>query len=196
MAPPVTPEEIALKRLNGAIAEYRRLCLKNHLLYSSSKTTAIILAALIPLIGVFEPTAVIALPLMKVNVTPIQLAAILGALSAMVHSFETFFQFHGQWIASNMTEDALTREKYLYLTQVEPYDVLPSGETLRYKTLARRVEAILAKANRQWYFRDAASERPQGAALKAPGVGLIPEKTLPLPGLSPSATEPLIASAG
>lgn len=42
------PEDVAIKRLNSAISEYRRLCLKNHLLYTTCKSLAIILAAMIP----------------------------------------------------------------------------------------------------------------------------------------------------
>lgn len=100
------------------------------------KTIEIVCAALIPLLAGYakEGDAVVSIGI-----------GILGASVAVSAGISALLKFQEQWIKYRTTAESLKKEKYLFLTKVEPYDIedpLP--------LLVQRVETLVSQENTNW----------------------------------------------
>ena len=69
----------------------------------------------------------------------------LGVVVAVIACLLGLLQLQERWIEYRSTAESLRREKFLYLTQTEPYD-----KDDAFHLLVQRVEALLSKENADW----------------------------------------------
>ena len=69
----------------------------------------------------------------------------LGVIIAVDAAALSLYKFHENWIQYRTTSEQLKHEKYLFLTQVNPYD----GEDA-FQQLVARVEGMISKENSSW----------------------------------------------
>ena len=69
----------------------------------------------------------------------------LGVLVAVVASLLGLPQLQEHWIEYRATAESLRKEKFLFLSQTEPYD-----KDDAFHLLVQRVEALLSKENTEW----------------------------------------------
>jgi hypothetical protein len=69
----------------------------------------------------------------------------LGVFVAVIASLLGLLQLQERWIQYRGTAESLRREKFLFLTQTEPYD-----KNDAFHLLVQRVEALLSKENTEW----------------------------------------------
>ena len=77
---------------------------------------------------------------------PIKIAiGVLGVVVAVIASLLGLLQLQVHWIEYRATAESLRREKFLFLTQTDPYD-----KDDAFHLLVQRVEALLSKENTDW----------------------------------------------
>lgn len=69
----------------------------------------------------------------------------LGVMIAVIAGISALYKFDEKWIKYRTTAESLKHEKYLYLTQVDPYD----GED-SFPLLVQRGESLISQENRDW----------------------------------------------
>ena len=80
------------------------------------------------------------------NSFPIKIAiGALGIVVAVIASLLGLLQLQEHWIEYRATAESLRKEKFLFLTQTEPYD-----KDDAFHLLVQRVEALLSKENTEW----------------------------------------------
>jgi hypothetical protein len=131
----ISPEEYIEQRLNDQIAWYDRKSGTNQRWFKRLRFAAIAAAATIPFLTAFAG-----------NSLPIKIAiGALGVVAAVIASLQGFLHFQELSIHYRATAEALKTEKFLFLTQTQPYD---KGDA--FHLLVQRVEALLSKENTEW----------------------------------------------
>jgi hypothetical protein len=131
----MAPEEYIEQRLNDQIVWYDRKSSTNQCWFKRLRFAEIVAAATIPFLSGFAG-----------NSLPIKIAiGALGVLVAVVASLLGLLQLQVHWIEYRATAESLRREKFLFLTQTEPYD-----KDDAFHLLVQRVEALLSKENTEW----------------------------------------------
>jgi hypothetical protein len=131
----MAPEEYIEQRLNDQIVWYDRKSGTNQRWFKRLRFAEIVAAATIPFLSGFAG-----------NSLPIKIAiGALGVLVAVVASLLGLLQLQVHWIEYRATAESLRREKFLFLTQTEPYD-----KDDAFHLLVQRVEALLSKENTEW----------------------------------------------
>ena len=131
----MAPEEYIEQRLNDQIVWYDRKSGTNQRWFKRLRFAEIVAAAIIPFLSGFAG-----------NSLPIKIAiGALGVLVAVVASLLGLLQLQVHWIEYRATAESLRREKFLFLTQTEPYDTDNA-----FHLLVQRVEALLSKENTDW----------------------------------------------
>ena len=131
----MAPEEYIEQRLNDQIVWYDRKSSTNQRWFKRLRFAEIVAAATIPFLSGFAG-----------NSLPIKIAiGALGVLVAVVASLLGLLQLQVHWIEYRATAESLRREKFLFLTQTEPYD-----KDNAFHLLVQRVEALLSKENTDW----------------------------------------------
>ena len=131
----MAPEEYVEQRLNDQIVWYDRKSSTNQSWFKRLRFAEIVAAATIPFLSGFAG-----------NSLPIKIAiGALGVLVAVVASLLGLLQLQVHWIEYRATAESLRREKFLFLTQTEPYD-----KDNAFHLLVQRVEALLSKENADW----------------------------------------------
>jgi hypothetical protein len=69
----------------------------------------------------------------------------LGVFVAVIAGVLELLHLQERWIEYRATAESLRREKFLFLTQTEPYD-----KDDAFHLLVQRVEALLSKENAEW----------------------------------------------
>ena len=87
----------------------------------------------------------VSIPVVVTFGAPSTVAAVLGALIAVVEGAQQLFGFHEDWIGYRSTAEALKHHKYLYLAHAPPY----TGKD-RDRVLAEQVEALVSRENAEW----------------------------------------------
>lgn len=107
----------------------------------------LVMAALITLSGVMNDTENEWIP----YVVPA-----LGAVIAIVSGVLGLYKFQENWLEYRTTTESLKHEKYLYLTNSEPYN---TEEPLN--LLVSRVETLISKENTNWaqYMRKVSKQK-------------------------------------
>ncbi len=131
----MAPEEYIEQRLNDQIVWYDHKSGTNQRWFKRLRFAEIVAAATIPFLSGFAG-----------NSLPIKIAiGALGVLVAVVASLLGLLQLQVHWIEYRATAESLRREKFLFLTQTEPYD-----KDDAFHFLVQRVEALLSKENTEW----------------------------------------------
>lgn len=82
---------------------------------------------------------------------------ILGLMVAAITAVLSLYKFQENWHEYRTTCESLTHEKYLYLTNTEPYDI-PEPFPL----LVQRVEMLISKENSMWSHHVATKKEKNG----------------------------------
>lgn len=131
----LSPEEYVEQRLTDQISWYDRKSSTNQRWFKSLRFVEIVAAATIPFLSGFAGDSF-----------PIKIAiGALGVFVAVLASLLGLLHLQEHWIEYRATAESLTREKFLFLTQTEPYD-----KDDAFHLLVQRVEALLSKENADW----------------------------------------------
>ena len=69
----------------------------------------------------------------------------MGLLITIITGVVTLYKFQENWIEYRTTCEALRHEKFLFLTQTDPYDIKDP-----FNLLVFRVEKLISKENTKW----------------------------------------------
>jgi hypothetical protein len=131
----MAPEEYIEQRLNDQIDWYDRKSGTNQRWFKRLRFGEIVAASIIPFLSGFAGDSL-----------PIKIAiGALGVVVAVIASLLGLLQLQEHWIEYRATAESLRREKFLFLTQTEPYD-----KDEAFHLLVQRVEALLSKENTEW----------------------------------------------
>jgi hypothetical protein len=126
------PEEYIEQRLNDQIVWYDRKSSANQRWFKRLRFAEIVAAATIPFLSGFAG-----------NSLPIKIAiGALGVVVAVIASLLGLLQLQEHWIEYRATAESLRREKFLFLTQTEPYD-----KDDAFHLVVQRSKARLSKEN-------------------------------------------------
>lgn len=131
-------EEYIDERLDDQISWYDKKSLASQRWYKRLRMVEFVAAALIPfLVGYLAP---------ETTATKIVIG-LLGVAIAVITGTLGLCQFQERWIEYRTTCESLKKEKYLFLTESDPYD----GEvSARFRLLVQRVESLVSKENTSW----------------------------------------------
>ncbi len=131
----MTPEEYLQDRVDDQIDWYDRKSIRAQRWFKWLRAVEITAAGAIPLFAGYGGGAG----------WSVMVAGILGALVAVLAAFLSLNQFQENWIAYRTTCESLKHEKFLYLTQVEPYH----GKD-PFTLLVQRIESLISRENSSW----------------------------------------------
>ena len=131
----MAPEEYIEQRLNDQIDWYDRKSITNQRWFKRLRFAEIAAAATIPLFSGFAGNS------FSIKIV----IGALGVLVAVIASVLGLLQLHEHWIEYRATAESLRKEKFLFLTQTDPY-----GKDDAFHLLVQRVEALLTKENADW----------------------------------------------
>lgn len=138
-------EEYISSRVDDQIGWYDKKSQKAQCWFKLLRGIEIISAAAIPIIAGFtkEPF-------------PVTLVVgLLGALIAVITSIVSLNQFQENWTEYRTTCESLKHEKFLFLTNAEPYH-----EEEPFRLFVQRVESLISKENSVWsQYTQAAFEK-------------------------------------
>lgn len=129
-------EEYLKERLEDQINWYDRKSVQNQKWLKLLQVVSILAAATIPfLTGYITETTVI----LKLSVS------FLGLAVATITAIIGLYKFQENWLEYRTTCESLKHEKYLFLTESEPYD---TGDS--FNLLVERAEGLISKENTAW----------------------------------------------
>jgi hypothetical protein len=129
-------DEYLKARLEPEIAWYDGKSGRNKLANTCAKIVEIVCAAVIPFLAGYA----------KAGYAWISVAiGILGVVVAGSAGISALLKFQEQWIKYRTTAESLKKEKYLFQTKVEPYNVDDS-----LSVLVQRVETLVSQENTNW----------------------------------------------
>lgn len=131
----ISPEEYIKQRLNDQISWYDRKSRANQRWFKCLRLTEIVAAATIPFLSGFADNSFA----IKIVI------GALGLLVAVIASLLGLLHLQEHWIAYRGTAEVLRKEKFLFLTQTEPY---AKGDA--FHLLVQRIEALLSKESTEW----------------------------------------------
>lgn len=123
-------------RVDGQINWYDKHSLKNQKWYRILKILAIVSASIIPLLVGFIAEDTIYLRLTVGG---------LGVIVAIATSIQSIFKLQENWIKYRTTCESLKHIKYLYITNIEPYNIDD-----KFELLVKNIESIISKENVNW----------------------------------------------
>jgi uncharacterized metal-binding protein len=135
------------ERLDDQIAWYDNKSQSNQRWYKRLRVIELIAGACIPFLAAYITEASLVL---KVGV------GFLGLLITLITGVVTLYKFQENWIEYRTTCETLKHERFLFLTQTDPYDVADP-----FKLLVQRVENLISKENTQWakHIKSSAKEK-------------------------------------
>jgi hypothetical protein len=131
----MAPEEYIEQRLSDQIGWYDRKSGANQCWFKRLRFAEIVAAATIPFLAGFAGNSF----LIKIAI------GALGVVVAVFASLLGLLQLQEHWIEYRSTAESLRKEKFLFLTQTDPYD-----KDDAFHLLVQRVEALLSKENAEW----------------------------------------------
>jgi len=131
----ISADEYFEQRLNDQISWYDRKSSENQRWFKRLRFAEILAAAIIPFLSGFTGKAL-------ANQIAI---GVLGVVVAVIASLLALLHLQEHWINYRATAEALKTEKFLFLTQTQPYD-----KEGAFHLLVQRVEALLSKENTEW----------------------------------------------
>jgi len=131
----ISPEEYIEQRLNDQISWYDRKSSTNQRWFKRLRCAEIVVAATIPFLSGFAGQSL-----------PVKIAiGALGVVVAVIASLLGLLQLQEDWIEYRAAAESLRKEKFLFLTQTDPYDKEDA-----FHLLVQRVETLLSKENTEW----------------------------------------------
>ena len=131
----ISPEDYIEQRLNDQINWYGQKSSTNQLWFKRLRFAEIVAAAVIPFLAGFAGESLS----IKIAI------GTLGVVVAIIASLLALLRLQEHWINYRAIAEALKTEKFLFLTQTQPYD---AGDVFHF--LVQRVEALLSKENTEW----------------------------------------------
>jgi len=131
----MAPEEYIEQRLNDQIVWYDRKSSTNQSWFKRLRFAEIVAASIIPFLSGFAGDS------LRIKIA----IGALGVVVAVIASLLGLLQFHEHWIEYRATAESLRKEKFLFLTETDPYD-----KDDAFHLLVQRVEALLSKENTDW----------------------------------------------
>ena len=130
-------QEAYLKeRLQDQIDWYDRKSIKNQKWFKRLQVAAILASATIPFLSGYITGTTL---LLKVSV------GLLGLVVTAITAVLGLYKFQENWFEFRTTCESLKHEKYLFLTEAEPYD-----QDDPFRLLVERVESLISKENTAW----------------------------------------------
>ena len=131
----ISPEDYIEQRLNDQINWYDRKSATNQHWFKRLRFAEIVAAATIPFLSGFADKSF-----------PIKIAiGALGVFVAVIASLLGLLQLQVHWIEYRTAAESLRKEKFLFLTQTDPY-----GKDDAFHLLVQRIEGLLSKENTEW----------------------------------------------
>lgn len=131
----ISPEDYVEQRINDQIGWYDRKSTRNKHWFKRLRFAEIVVAATIPFLSGFaDKSLAIKIAIGALGVFVAVIASLLGLLQLQVH-----------WIEYRATAESLKKEKFLFLSQTDPYN-----KDDAFHLLVQRVEALLSKENIDW----------------------------------------------
>lgn len=87
---------------------------------------------------------------------PWQVAAILGAVVAVLQTLQAVNQYQRNWITYRSTCEELRHEKFLFLAKAGPYEDAANAD----KVLAERIEETVSQEHAKWVATRAKAAKP------------------------------------
>jgi uncharacterized protein DUF4231 len=144
----ISPEDYVEQRINDQISWYDRRGITNKRWFKRLRFAEIVVAATIPFLSGFaDKSSSIKIAIGALGVFVAVIASLLGLLQLQVH-----------WIEYRATAESLKKEKFLFLTQTDPYN-----KDDAFHLLVQRVEALLSKESTDWVqsmMKPAKAEKP------------------------------------
>jgi hypothetical protein len=131
----ISPEDYIEQRLSDQIEWYDRKSTTSQRWFKWLRFTEIVAAAIIPFLSGFAGDS------LRIKIA----IGALGVVVAVIASFLGLLHLQEHWLTYRATAESLRREKFLFLTQTEPYD-----KNDAFHLLVQRVEALLSKENTGW----------------------------------------------
>ena len=131
----ISPEEYIEQRLSDQIGWYDSKSGANQCWFKRLRFAEIVAAATIPFLAGFAGNSF----LIKIAI------GALGVVVAVLASLLGLLQLQEHWIEYRASAESLRKEKFLFLTQTDPYD-----KDDAFHLLVQRVEALLSKENADW----------------------------------------------
>jgi Protein of unknown function (DUF4231) len=145
----ISPEDYIEQRLNDQISWYDRKSTTNQRWFRRLRFAEIVAAATIPFLSGFAGNSLrIKIAIGALGVVVAVIASLLGLLHLQEH-----------WIEYRATAESLRREKFLFLTQTEPYDKADA-----FHLLVQRVEGLLSKESIEWVQSMMKAPKAEGRA--------------------------------
>jgi hypothetical protein len=132
----MTPEDYMTQRVDDQVSWYERKSMSAQNWFKRLRWVEMVCAAAIPVLAAYSASE------------PARLTvALLGALVVILASLLSLGRYQENWIEYRTTCESLRREKFCYLTEVEPYD---SSQEDRFALFVQRIENLISKENSQW----------------------------------------------
>jgi hypothetical protein len=131
----ISADEYIEQRLNDQAGWYDRKSSENQRWFKRLRFTEIVAAAIIPLLSGFAGESLA----IKIAI------GALGVVVAVIASLLALLHLQEHWITYRATAEALKTDKFLFLTQTQPYENEDA-----FHLLVQRVEALLSKENTEW----------------------------------------------
>ena len=147
----ISPEEYIEQRLNDQIGWYDRKSTANQRWFKRLRFAEIVAATTIPFLSGFaDKSSSIKIAIGALGVFVAVIASVLGLLQLQVH-----------WMQYRATAELLRKEKFLFLTQTDPYN-----KDDAFHLFVQRVEALLSKENTEWAQSIMQPPKAEGPASK------------------------------
>jgi hypothetical protein len=145
----ISPEDYIEQRLNDQIGWYDRKSGTNQRWFKRLRFAEIVAAATIPFLSGFADKS------FQIKIT----IGVLGVVVAVIASVLGLLQLQVHWIEYRATAESLRKEKFLFLTQTEPYDKADA-----FHLLVQRVEGLLSKESIEWVQSMMKAPKAEGRA--------------------------------
>jgi len=129
-------EQFLKERVDNQINWYDKKSQFNQRCYKWLRVGEIVAAAAIPFLAGYMSDKNPAIPVV---------VGLLGCIIAIIAGIAALYQFQENWAEYRTTCESLRHEKYLFLTQTEPYNV-----DNPFPLFVQRVESLVSTENTKW----------------------------------------------
>ncbi|MEK6479459.1 DUF4231 domain-containing protein [Catalinimonas sp. 4WD22] len=131
----VTPEEYVETRLEDQIVWYGRKSSSNQRMYKRLQLITVVSSSSIPFLSAYTS---------EYNFIAI-IVGVIGVTVAAITAVNSLYKYQENWISYRSTSESLKLQKFLYLTNTDPYH-----EEGAFNLLVQNVEMIISKENATW----------------------------------------------
>ncbi len=132
----MTEKEYILDRVDDQINWYEKKAKINKRMFVWKEILVIIFAALIPFLAGIQSK--------EFNINYI--IAIFGLLITIITGISSMLKLEKKWIEYRTTVETVKHEKFLYLTNAEPYNI----KDFAFSVFVERIESLISKENSSW----------------------------------------------